>query len=239
MTNILLNILKLKTLTFVVLMFSLFFYQKTYSQPLSSSVVEPSKYKSSTLWSCIDKHYAYTQLNYSLFIPQLQLTNSSNLFSDFKVGYLYRYKLAPKSDIGTELNYKYRKIYVSPINNFTTRNYANCLNLAIFYRFNILGANHRHLGLYLDLGCGASYSFSSGTKYTQKDNLVYIYKREKDAKIHNPLEPEFFLRLGYNYISCIFSANMSKNNSLLNNTVDNNKYLVFLSIGLQLNLYVK
>ena len=72
----------------------------------STTVIDKDKYAGPTKWSCIDKHYGYYFLSYAMPIP----INKSNMEIEgmsgkFRVGYMYRYKIAKPFDIGVQLNY--------------------------------------------------------------------------------------------------------------------------------------
>ena len=81
----------------------------------STTVIDKDKYCGPTKWSCIDKHYGYYFLSYAMPIPiEKNNIEKEGISGKFRVGYMYRYKIAKPFDIGVQLNYLRQSTGIDP-----------------------------------------------------------------------------------------------------------------------------
>ena len=135
----------------------------------STTVLDKDKYAGPTKWSCIDKHYGYYFLSYAMPIPiEKNNIEKEGLSGKFRVGYMYRYKIAKPFDIGVQLNYLRQSTGIDPTL-FGTMSKISVIEHSIecgaFMRFNFGKSDFRHLGWHIDLGADYSYDFAFLNKY--------------------------------------------------------------------------
>ena len=212
----------------------------------STTVIDKDKYAGPTKWSCIDKHYGYYFLSYAMPIP----INKSNMEIEgmsgkFRVGYMYRYKIAKPFDIGVQLNYlrqstgcgKY-KVDTIPSMPQMKRLSAieNSIECGAFMRFNFGKSDFRHLGWHIDLGADYSYDFAFLNKYISfydnpsRHSKIKRKDRIKDAKYRH--DYGIFMRIGWNYIAFTCEYNFGDWNAYGYGRSP-------LMLGLQINMYTR
>jgi hypothetical protein len=218
-----------------------------YGQHPSESVLDPDKYGSETTWSCIDKHFGYYFISYSIPIPIEKSIENAFLSHSFNVGYTYRYKIAKSFDIGTELSYVNRTSSIVsdsiPVfdpgtfyNNVKT--YQNALGISVYLRIDLGKADYRNLGWFIDLGGYYNYNIWYGIEYLLKSDNVYQKARFKQSEFLNKSAYGGFFRLSKSNIAFIFSYSMSDWINGFSNEDLSFQRTPFMA-GFQFNLYAK
>lgn len=212
----------------------------------STTVIDKEKYAGPTKWSCIDKHYGYYFLSYAMPIP-IEKSNKEieGRSGKFRVGYIYRYKLAKPFDVGVQLNYLRQStgmdyeiigaiwpFYKSQ--KFSTIDHS--VECGAFMRFNFGKSDFRHLGWHIDVGADYCYRFAKIIKTVciYNNNLAHgkskIKTREKDGLYRH--DYGVFMRIGWNYIAFTCEYNFGY--------WDFNNYRRSpLMFGLQINMYTR
>jgi hypothetical protein len=191
-------------LLFLIAACTTIFSQKT--KP-STEYLSPEKYKSETIWSCIDKHFGYFIFDYSKPIsfntPNEKILNSGSI----NLGYLYRYKFFKFFDIGLGLNYSRnnKALNKNVMNHFDPSGYYDKIKIInnnflseVFMRITYGEASYNKLGFYLDLGGYFSYTISAGTFYSFENKYIYEKIKFKNPEYLNYIDYGAVLRLGYN-----------------------------------------
>lgn len=193
--------------------YTIIFAQKT--KP-STEYLSPEKYKSETIWSCIDKHFGYFIFDYSKPVgfstPNEKIINSGTL----NLGYLYRYKFLKFFDIGLGLNYSRnnKALNTNVMNHFDPSGHYDKIRIInnnflpeVFTRFTFGGASYNKLGMYLDLGGYFSYTFSAATVYLFENKYILEKVKFKNPEYLNYFDYGAILRFGYNKTYIKFSLN--------------------------------
>jgi len=217
------------------------------AQRPSETVKDKELYGSDTKWSCVDKHFGYYYINYSMPLPLVPSIENEFKSGYFTAGYTYRYKFFSKLDLGFELAYINRR---SNINNDSLTSfdpsdfynkintYHNYLSGGAYIRMNLGNSTYRNLGIFTDIGGFYNYAFGYGTKYVLKSNSLYQKLRFRKPDYLTPYDYGIFLRIGYNNIAVMFNYSLGK--WITDFSSENKNYIRsgFL-IGLQINLYAK
>ena len=213
----------------------------------STTVIDKEKYAGPTKWSCIDKHYGYYFLSYAMPIP----INKSNkeiegMSGKFRVGYMYRYKVAKPFDIGVQLNYlrqstgcgKYKVDTIPSMPQMKKLSVIeNSIECGAFMRFNFGKSDFRHLGWHIDLGANYSYDFTKTTKlvnkfttYTTGKTHVRQKTKIRDSNVYRH-DFGIFMRIGWNYIALTCEYSFDGNAIIARRSP--------LMLGLQINMYTR
>lgn len=206
----------------------------------STTVLDKEKYAGPTKWSCIDKHYGYYFLSYAMPIPiEKNNIEKEGLSGKFRVGYMYRYKIAKPFDIGVQLNYLRQSTGIDPTL-FGTMSKISVIEHSIecgaFMRFNFGKSDFRHLGWHIDLGADYSYDFAFLNKYISfydnpsRHSKIKRKDRIKDAKYRH--DYGIFMRIGWNYIAFTCEYNFGDWNAYGYGRSP-------LMLGLQINMYTR
>lgn len=180
----------------------------------STTVIDKEKYAGPTQWSCVDKHFGYYFISYAMPIPISENIELEGKSGKFRVGYMYRYKIAKPFDIGLGLNYLRQStgfIYDSvamPMPSFKKQTFSkieHSVECAAFMRFNFGKSDFRHLGWHIDIGASYSYDFASINKtvniYDNKSSHGKIKNKIRDKKAPYRHDYGIFARIGWNYIA--------------------------------------
>jgi len=213
----------------------------------SEEVLDNELYGSHTKWSCMDKHFGYFFIDYSLPIPiEKGITNEFASHS-LKIGYTYRYKIIDAVDLGLDLSYVNRtsKINSDSLGVFDPsdfyskiKTYQNGFGASPYIRINLSGADYRNLGYFIDLGGYYNYNVWYGVNYMLDDNDLKQKARFKQSDFLSQYDYGLFARFALNNIA--FTASYS-----LSDWIEgfSNQDLSFsrspLLIGVQMNLYTK
>ena len=212
----------------------------------STTVIDKDKYAGPTKWSCIDKHYGYYFISYSMPIP-IEKNNAEieGRSGKFRAGYMYRYKVAKPFDIGIQLDYlrqstglKYE--IAGAIWPFYKSQKLSAIDHSIdcgaFMRFNFGKSDFRHLGWHIDIGADYCYHFAKITKTVCIYNNSSSYGKSKiktrDKSGLYRHDYGVFMRVGWNYIALTCEYSFAE--------WDFNNYgRSPLMLGLQINMYTR
>ena len=217
------------------------------AQRPSEYVIEKDKYGANTNWSCVDKHFGYYSINYSMPIPIINSVENPWNSRSLKFAYTYRYRLLPKFDLGVELSYVNRvsSIVSDSCNVFdpstlysTIKTYQNGFGTNLYFRFTLSDNDYRNLGWHIDLGGYYEYYLWRGLEYKLKNKDVYQKLRFKQSDFLSLYDYGAFVRFGKNNIS--FIASYSFGDWIQGFSAQNLSFeRPALLIGIQLNLYAK
>lgn len=239
--------MKLKFFSFLVYIILVFAPMFVYCQRPSESVIDKDIYGSETTWSCIDKHFGYYFVSYSMPVPIEKSIENAFLSHSLNVGYTYRYKIAKSFDIGTELSYVNRtsRIVNDSISVFdpgtfynSVKTYQNSLGISAYMRFNLGDADYRNLGWFIDLGAYYNYNLWYGIQYILKSDNIYQKARFKQSDFINRFDYGGFVKLSKNNIAFVFSYSMSDWINGFSNENLSFQRTPFMA-GIQFNLYAK
>ena len=209
----------------------------------STEYLSPEKYKSETIWSCIDKHFGHFIFDYSKPIsfstPNEKFLNSGTI----NLGYLYRYKFFKFFDIGLGFNYSRnnKALNTMVMNHFDPSEHYDKIRIIynnflpeVFMRFTFGEASYNKLGIYLDLGGYFNYTFSAATVYIFENKYIFEKVKFKNPEYLKYIDYGAILRLGFNKTYIKFSLN----SPLWIESFDGKDFRKsVLNVGLGLNLF--